>query len=558
MLRRAFLICIALAAVAVPTQGQNWIRTYGAGADEYGSVFPLSDGGLLIAGNTDSAGAGDRDVWLARLDPLGNILWQKTYGGPGWETGGRVLELPGGSFLVLAGTQSWGAGERDAWLIEVNADGDLIWQQAYGTPDDELPNDIIPAGDGGYFIVGSTTAERIIDIWVLKLDALRNVEWSFAYGTVYIEYPIRARLTSDGGLVMAGPTFFLNEHNEEDWDMVILLIDSGGGCDWLKRLGGPGEDLGFGALPTQEGYLAVGSTTSVGDGTQAAWLVKLSRSGTLDWQTAFGSGAMAYSLDGASGGGYLMSGQVVRPGGADIDAFLLGVDADGHLDWQRRYGGDFDDVLWGVQETPDGRIVASGTTTSYGAGRTDLWVFRLPPDGDIGSCCLRLDNQMEEKLPVGLIEDITESPQSVTVTATSTSAAVADTYGRVSELCTGTGWEAPPELVSDQPSGEPPLLVLPSRLGLRLEVDSDSLTYNVYADALGSWYAPRDRKGSVCTVPDWTDNGDGTLDLDYEIPANSWILVTGSNGCGEGLAGPDSAGTERTRMGTWIRCGPGP
>jgi len=558
MFRRAFLICVALVATAAPMVGQNWIRTYGTDADEYGSTYQISDGGLLIVGSTDSAGAGDRDLWLARLDPAGNVLWQKTYGGPAREVGGRALELPGGGFLVLAGTDSWGAGERDAWLLEIDEDGDLLWQQAYGTEDSELPNAIIPAQDGGYFIVGNTTAKRIIDIWVLKLDAARDVEWSRTYGTLYIEIPYEARLTSDGGLVMGGSTFFLNEHDEEEWDMIVLLIDSEGRCDWLKRLGGRGEDLGFDVVFTLEGFVAAGSTTSVGDGTQAAWLVKISRSGTLDWQRAFGSGTSAFSLDQASSGGYLMAGQAVRPGRADMDAFILGLDSDGHLDWQRRYGGDFDENLWRVQETPDGRIAASGTTSSYGAGRTDLWVFRLPPDGVIGPCCLLLDGQMEEKQPQGLIHDITESPQSVTVTATSTSAAVANFYGRVSELCTGDGWEAPPELVSDQPSGEPPLLVLPNRQGLRLEVDPDSLAYNVYADALGSWYAPRDRKGSVCAVEDWTDNGDGTLDLDYEIPPNSWILVTGSNGCGEGPAGPDSAGTERTQMGTWIRCGPGP
>ena len=71
------------------------------------------------------------------------------------------------------------------------------------------------------------------------------------------------------------------------------------------------------------------------------------------------------------------------------------------------------------------------------------------------------------------------------------------------------------------------------------------------ADALGSWYFPRGATGSQCSVRDWTDNGDGTLTLDYDVPPDSWILVTASTACAEGPAGRNSAGDERTTLGTW-------
>jgi hypothetical protein len=82
--------------------------------------------------------------------------------------------------------------------------------------------------------------------------------------------------------------------------------------------------------------------------------------------------------------------------------------------------------------------------------------------------------------------------------------------------------------------------------------------YNVYADALGSWYSPSLAEGSACGITDWTDNGDGTVTLAYEMPENRWIVVTGSDACREGPAGASSDGTPRTASGTWPACGPIP
>jgi hypothetical protein len=88
--------------------------------------------------------------------------------------------------------------------------------------------------------------------------------------------------------------------------------------------------------------------------------------------------------------------------------------------------------------------------------------------------------------------------------------------------------------------------------------DPVALAYNVYADAIGSWYAPGSATGSACGLTGWTDNGDGTVTLDHALPGNSWIVVTASTACAEGPAGCGTAGTERTTLGTWELCGPAP
>lgn len=125
------------------------------------------------------------------------------------------------------------------------------------------------------------------------------------------------------------------------------------------------------------------------------------------------------------------------------------------------------------------------------------------------------------------------------------------------------GWESddmePLGEVSDVLDGEPPLLITGTTTNTVI-VESDPLAtaYNVYADSLGSWYSPTVEEGSVCGITEWSDNGDGTVTLPYQVPPNSWILVTASDQCQEGSAGEASNHSPRTASGTWPTCGATP
>lgn len=110
--------------------------------------------------------------------------------------------------------------------------------------------------------------------------------------------------------------------------------------------------------------------------------------------------------------------------------------------------------------------------------------------------------------------------------------------------------------LSDVAAGAPPLrIVAATTSSLVVERDPDATAYNVYADALGSWYSPTAAEGTVCALATWNDNGDGTVTLDYGVPRNAWLVVTASNVCEEGSAGAASDGTERADAAGWPSCG---
>jgi len=98
----------------------QWRKTYGgAGIDKARSVQQTADGGYIVAGTTESFGAGSGDFWLVKTNSAGNMQWNKTYGGARWDMAESVQQTADGGYIVAGSTESFGAGRADFWLIKL-------------------------------------------------------------------------------------------------------------------------------------------------------------------------------------------------------------------------------------------------------------------------------------------------------------------------------------------------------------------------------------------------------------------------------------------------------
>lgn len=98
-----------------------WNKTYGGTGDDQGfCVMQMDDGGYLVQGMTASFGAGGVDGWLFRTDSSGNMLWNKTYGGAGTEFMDEIMQTSDGGYIMAGFTDSFGAGSTDLWLIKTD------------------------------------------------------------------------------------------------------------------------------------------------------------------------------------------------------------------------------------------------------------------------------------------------------------------------------------------------------------------------------------------------------------------------------------------------------
>ena len=161
--------------VAVDATGkQLWEHTYGgAGEDVAQAVLVLPDG-FLLAGTTTSKGAGTVDAWLVRTDADGNALWDRTYGGKNYDD---ALELyPAGDGYVFSGTtSSTGAGGAELWLVRVDALGNKAFGAPYGGTANDTGAHVAVLADG--FALAGTTASKgagSTDAWLMRTDLFGN------------------------------------------------------------------------------------------------------------------------------------------------------------------------------------------------------------------------------------------------------------------------------------------------------------------------------------------------------------------------------------------------
>jgi len=172
------------------------------------SVQQTADSGYIIAGATASFGAGHNDVYLIRTNAQGDTLWTRTYGGLGVDYGYCVRQTSDGGYIIAGITNSFGAGILEAYLIKTNALGETLWTRTYGGADEDWANSVQQTADGGYIIGGRTLSfgAGSYDVYLIKTDAAGDTLWTRTFGGTSADEGRSVRQTADGGYVIAGIT----------------------------------------------------------------------------------------------------------------------------------------------------------------------------------------------------------------------------------------------------------------------------------------------------------------------------------------------------------------
>jgi hypothetical protein len=156
----------------------TWQKAYGGSSRESAhSIGQTTDGGYILAGGTHSFGTGERDAWILKLDSAGAVTWQKTYGGSSSEFAYSIQQTSDGGYILAGGTNSFGAGTWAIWVLKLDAIGSVDWQKIYnGTAGQKWANSIQQTEDKGFIIGGVNEPSVGIngsngDAFILKLDS---------------------------------------------------------------------------------------------------------------------------------------------------------------------------------------------------------------------------------------------------------------------------------------------------------------------------------------------------------------------------------------------------
>ncbi len=370
---------VANSSASSLTPPTAWNQTYGGTGADYGySVVQTSDGGYAVAGYTSSFGAVGGDCYLVRTNYAGSMLWNKTYGGTGYEEADSVVQTGDGGYAIAGYTNSFGAGGSDFYLVKTDYYGSMLWNKTYGGTGTDYGYSVIQTSDGGYAVAGYTNSFGAVggDCYLVRTDSSGTLLWNKTYGGTGTDYGYSVIQTSDGGYAVAGYT---NSFGAVGGDCYLVRTDSSGTLLWNKTYGGTGTDYGYSVVQTGDGgYAIAGYTNSFGAVGGDCYLVRTDSSGTLLWNKTYGGagGDVAWSVVQTSDGGYAVAGYTNSFGAGGYDFYLVRTNYAGSMLWNQTYGGTGADYGYSVVQASDGGLVLAGDTNSFGAGGYDVWLVR--------------------------------------------------------------------------------------------------------------------------------------------------------------------------------------
>ena len=410
----------------------EWERSLGGTNYDYGFESQItSDGGYIITGWSSSIDGevtgnhGETDYWVVKLDSSRIIVWQKSLGGLHYESSTTILETSDGDFMVggnsisRTGDVGNNYGDPDAddqtndiWVVKLDPNGLIIWEQNYGGSNNESCKSIIETSSGEFVIAGTASSydhdvtglHGDYDIWIIKIDTDGMLLFAKTFGGSDIEYAGEIKETIDGGFIVAGSSYSNNfdlDDNYGESDVWVLKLDSIGELEWQKNLGGSSVDDANSIIQTDDGGFVMAGRSSSNDGDLTEnkgaldfWIVKLNSLGNIEWQKSLGGSHWDIAEDvvqtatGYLAVGYTMShdGDVIGiPELASSAYWVTQLDFSGNLLWQGTYGGTESQSAQSIKILPDGYLVSGWSNSddldvTENHGSVDFWLVKLKPE----------------------------------------------------------------------------------------------------------------------------------------------------------------------------------
>ncbi|MEP1488931.1 MAG: hypothetical protein ABJK28_10935 [Algibacter sp.] len=362
------------------------------------------------------------DYWLLKFDSESNLQWQKTYGGTDDDRGNSIIQTNDGGYAMLGYSQSNDGdvsennGFNDFWISKLNASGDILWQKTFGFSGADTGISIIQTHDNGFLLSGildvsasggqgnsksSSTKHAGGDYWIIKLNADGTKEWSQFYGGTFTDTPNGTIQTTDNSYIIVGSSdsddIDINNNKGSD-DFWVVKISETGRLIWEKSFGGSQIDEAYAITNSADGnYIIVGDTRSNDSditnnkGAADLWLIKITTDGTLIWEKTFGGTSFdaGRSIFKTQDNGFIISGNSRSTDDDDVssnngqnDAWILKVDTNANLKWQKTIGGFNIDLAFDSVQLSNGDIITTGETSSgdldiiENKGFTDLLIIK--------------------------------------------------------------------------------------------------------------------------------------------------------------------------------------
>ena len=205
-------------------------KTYGGDGDDKGYDVRKEYNSFLLLGSTSSYGNGGHDIWLLNIDHNGNEIWNNTYGSSNNEYGRSIINTEDEGYLIFATSESFGNDNTDLHNIKVDSVGSQQWIKSFGGFYGKNGNVLQKSPIGGYILISSRYSfnNNSYNMWLIKMDLNGDTEWTKTFGGLKNDYGFSIATTLDGGYVITGGTESYGFENADFSDLWFLKTDIDG------------------------------------------------------------------------------------------------------------------------------------------------------------------------------------------------------------------------------------------------------------------------------------------------------------------------------------------
>ncbi|MEP7318559.1 MAG: T9SS type A sorting domain-containing protein [Panacibacter sp.] len=403
------------------------VATGGSKDDFLGSISITANGQIITAGTSYSNKSGEKtensrggsDYWIVKHNISGSIEWDKTIGGNDDDFLSTIRQTSDGGYILGGSSYSGISGEKseisrdhdgtnrgDYWVVKIDANGNKQWDKTIGGGSTDDLTDLQQTTDGGYILggfsasnaTGDKTEDRrgskaAVDYWIVKISSTGTIEWQKTIGSYSDDLFSSLQQTTDGGYILGGYTDESSATGEKTglgfghYDYWIVKVDHLGNIEWDKTIGGINDDCLKSLKQTKDGGYILGgyssSTTSglktqknrgLSNNTYDFWVVKLDALHNIEWERTFGGNYddLLYAIEETNDNGYILcgasnsdvSGEKTEGTRGGNDYWIVKIHKGGRIQWDKTIGGFNEEFIQDVKETGKDHFVIAGYSYS--------------------------------------------------------------------------------------------------------------------------------------------------------------------------------------------------
>lgn len=360
-----------------------YTRIGGNGYDYGYDIKQTLDKGYIFTGSTTSFNQSYSDLYLTKLDSMGQIKFQRSIGNASNEVGRSVIQLSDSSYVIAGYTNSIGFGGYDVYLVKTDKDGNVIWNKTFGGQDWDFAYSLQQTQDGGFVIGGSTYSmgRGGAEGYVIKTDANGIEQWHKTYGGTFDDEFKSVIQTQDGNYALTG--YSKSYYDTDSSNIWIFKLDTNGDSLWCKFYGGLKEDFGNQLIevPSNNELIVAGGTSSLGSGKLDAYVFRVSYNGNFindgtDGTAGNNEEFTSLTLTNRIPATIALNEKEIFPAYGlqakimELTSVLLYMNA-------TEYGSTIDDEIFKIIATADKGIAGIGYTNGYGSILSDAYLLKV-------------------------------------------------------------------------------------------------------------------------------------------------------------------------------------